>query len=130
MCSSDLGQDRGRLARHAAALEQKRAAATSEEHEKSLAAQIAILGQRTARQAEAEARVAQADAELERIEQEIELLREETALTGSPRELSLRVDAASESLQETARWVREQEGEAGDAVDLAEAPPALLSRRR
>lgn len=106
------------------------ASAETDEHRRSLEAQIEILKQRSERQGEARARLAQVDAELERIEQQVELLREETLLTSGPDALSRRIDTVSSSLTETVKWVREQEGLSSDMDDLIDEAPPLLTARR
>lgn len=45
------------------------------------------------------------DAELERIEQQVNLIREETAVSGNPELLSARLDAVTDTIGETAKWV-------------------------
>lgn len=123
-------QDQRSLARRAEERKRELAGARTDEHRRSLEAQIEILQQRSERQGDAQARVAQVDAELERIEQQVELIREETALSGGSDALSRRIDTVSSSLTETVKWVREQEGLSGDMDDLIdEAPPILRARR-
>ncbi len=67
------------------------------------------------------------DAELQRIERQVRLIREETAVSGGPEVLSARLDAVSQTLAETSRWM-EQNAEifgtlAGD--ELGEGGPLL-----
>lgn len=122
------GEDQRSLTRRADALEGQIKGASNDEHRRSLAAQSEIMRQRAERQGQAQARVAQVDAELARIEQQVELLREETLLTANADALSRRIDTVSSSLTETVQWVREQEGILGDAEDiLDEAPPILTA---
>lgn len=125
--ASQSGQDQRSLARRSSELTSELSRASTDEHRRSLEAQIEILRQRSDRQGDAERRVAQVDAELERIEQQVELLREETLLTGSGDGLSRRIDTVSSSLTETVQWVREQEGISGDMDDLTDEAPALLT---
>jgi len=47
------------------------------------------------------------DAELERIEQQVELIREESAVSGGPEVLSMRLDAVTDAMSETSRWMEE-----------------------
>ena len=73
------------------------------------------------------------DAELERIEQQVELIREESAVSGRPDLLSMRLDAVTESMAETSRWIDEHSdffdsisgqvtGEPGSLLELPPLP--------
>jgi hypothetical protein len=94
---------------------------------RSLEATLEIQTRRLANLERAESSLAVIDAELERIEQQVRLVREETAVSGGPEVLSARLDAVSQTLAETSRWM-DQNAElfgvlAGD--ELGEGGPLL-----
>lgn len=123
----EAGQARpARLASRLQELERRRAAATNEALQKSIASQIDLLAQRAANHAEAQQKLQYLDAELERIEQQVELLREQNMLAEGGRPVGQRIDIASASLNETSQWVREQEELYGDVDDLVDEAPPLL----
>ncbi len=76
------------------------------------------------------------DAELGRIEQQVELIREESAVTGGPEMLSMHLDAVTESMSDTSRWMDDHNdffhsltghhmtGELSELPDLPEMPEA------
>lgn len=66
------------------------------------------------------------DAELDRIEQQVSLIREESAVSGGPEFISARLDAVTNTIGETSRWM-EQNAEilgsfGGEEPDLAALP--------
>jgi hypothetical protein len=72
------------------------------------------------------------DAELERIEQQVSLIREESAVSGGPEFISARLDAVTNTIGETSKWM-EQNAEilgsfGGEEPDLAGLPrlPAVV----
>jgi hypothetical protein len=123
----EAGQARpARLASRLQELERRRAAATNEALQQSIASQIDLLARRAANHAEAQQKLQYLDAELERIEQQVELLREQNVLAEGGRPVGQRIDVASASLNETSQWVREQEELYGDVDDLVDEAPPLL----
>ena len=72
---------------------------------RSLAATAEIQAKRLANLQRAQGSLAVIDAELERIERQVRLIREETAVSGGPEVLSTRLDAVSQTLAETSRWM-------------------------
>jgi hypothetical protein len=72
---------------------------------RSLSATLEIQTKRLANLDTAANNLAVIDAELERIEQQVRLLREESAVSGRPEVLSARLDAVSQTLSETSRWM-------------------------
>jgi hypothetical protein len=123
----EAGQARpARLASRLQELAARRAAATNEALQKSIASQIDLLERRAENHAEAQQKLQYLDSELERIEQQVELLREQNVLAEGGRPVGKRIDIASASLDETSQWVREQEELYGDPDDLIDEAPALL----
>lgn len=94
---------------------------------RSLAATAEIQAKRLANLGRAEESLAVIDAELERIERQVRLIREETAVSGGPELLSTRLDAVSQTLAETSRWM-DQNAEllGGLGSDLLDGPAAAL----
>jgi hypothetical protein len=99
---------------------------------RSLSATLEIQEKRLANLDTAANNLAVIDAELERIEQQVRLLREESAVSGRPEVLSARLDAVSQTLSETSRWM-DQHADlmadlAADDLDsghVPQLPPAL-----
>jgi hypothetical protein len=85
-------------ARHAAA-------AAGSPLARSLEATLDIQGKRLANLERARSSLEVIDAELERIEQQVRLIREESAVSGGPELLSARLDAVTQTLAETSRWM-------------------------
>lgn len=80
-----------------------------------------ILEQRLAMRDEAERRLQVLDAELERIREQIALIKEQALLTSDPAAIGRSVDALATFLNESGRWLKDQEeifGELGGATDL------------
>ena len=94
---------------------------------RSLAATADIQTKRLANLEKAQTSLAVIDAELERIERQVRLIREETAVGGAPELLSSRLDAVSQTLAETTRWM-DQNAEllGGLATDLLDSEAAAL----
>jgi len=103
------------------------AAADGSPLSRSLEATLDIQTKRRANLERARSSLEVIDAELERIEQQARLIREESAVSGGPEMLSARLDAVSQTLAETSRWM-DQNAElfgtlAGD--ELGEGGPLL-----
>lgn len=86
-----------------------------------------ILEQRLAIQSEAKRRLQVLDAELDRIREQIALIREQALLTSDPAAISRSVDALATFLNESGRWLKDQEqifGEIGGLdADPYQSPP-------
>jgi hypothetical protein len=68
-----------------------------------------ILEQRLAIQTEAKRRLQVLDAELDRIREQIALIREQALMTSDPAAISRSVDALATFLNESGRWLKDQE---------------------
>lgn len=122
--------DRESLAMELAQLKERLAAAEPESAlARSLAATAEIQTKRLANLEKAQSSMAVIDAELERIERQVRLIREETAVSGGPEVLSSRLDAVSQTLAETSRWM-DQNAEllGGLGTDLFEGEASSLPR--
>jgi hypothetical protein len=80
-----------------------------------------ILEQRLAMQSEANRRLQVLDAELDRIREQIALIREQALLTSDPAAISRSVDSLASFLNESGRWLKDQEEIFGD-IDLGPTP--------
>jgi hypothetical protein len=80
-----------------------------------------ILEQRLAMQSEAYRRLQVLDAELDRIREQIALIREQALLTSDPASISRSVDSLATFLNESGRWLKDQEEIFGD-IDLGPSP--------
>jgi hypothetical protein len=80
-----------------------------------------ILEQRLAMQSEANRRLQVLDAELDRIREQIALIREQALLTSDPASISRSVDSLATFLNESGRWLKDQEEIFGD-IDLGPTP--------
>ncbi|HVY99045.1 MAG TPA: hypothetical protein VHA35_06070 [Dongiaceae bacterium] len=93
-----------------------------------------VLEQRVAMQAEAKRRLALLDAELDRIREQIALIREQALLTSDPSAIARSVDTLATFLNESGRWLKDQEKIFGDIDSLDEDPfqstPALSANGR
>jgi len=91
-----------------------------------------VLEQRVAMQDEAKRRLQLLDAEVERIREQIALIREQALLTSDPSAIARSVDTLSTFLNESGRWLKDQEKIFGDIDSLDEDPfqstPAAPSR--
>ena len=117
-----------------AALEERLAAAPPEGPlQRSLSGTLDIQRKRLDNLKKANETLEVIDAELLRIEQQVELIREESAVSGRPDLLSMRLDAVTESMTETSRWIDEHSdffdsisgqvtGEPGALLDLPPMP--------
>ncbi len=96
---------------------------------RSLAATVEIQQKRLANLRRAHSSLALIEAELDRIEGQVRLIREETAVSGGPEALSARLDAVTQTLSETSRWM-DQNAEllGGLATDLLDAEATALPR--
>ena len=116
------------LADQMADLQQRLAAANIDSDLKdALDDQRKILEQRLAIQAEAKRRLQVLDAELDRIREQIALIREQALMTSDPAAIGRSVDALATFLNESGRWLKDQEqifGEIGGLdTDPFQSPP-------
>jgi hypothetical protein len=81
-----------------------------------------VLEQRIAMRAEAKRRLALLDAELDRIREQIALIREQALLTSDPSAIARSVDTLATFLNESGRWLNDQEKIFGDIDSLDEDP--------
>jgi hypothetical protein len=81
-----------------------------------------ILEQRLAMQSEAGRRLQVLDAELDRIREQIALIREQALLTSDPASISRSVDSLATFLNESGRWLKDQEEIFGEIGDLGPSP--------
>jgi len=81
-----------------------------------------VLEQRVAMQAEAKRRLTLLDAELDRIREQIALIREQALLTSDPGAIARSVDTLSTFLNESGRWLKDQEKIFGDIDSLDDDP--------
>ena len=92
---------------------------------RSLKATLEIQEKRLANLDTATTNLAVIDAELERIEQQVRLIREETAVSGGPEVLSARLDAVTQTLSETSRWM-DQHAELFSDVSATDFEPGSV----
>jgi hypothetical protein len=94
---------------------------------RSLRATLSIQEKRLENLDNAAQNLAVVDAELDRIEQQVRLLREESAVSGSSEMVSARLDAVSNTLTQTSRWMDEHADVFGaeDTAGLSGALPSL-----
>lgn len=85
-----------------------------EEHRRSLEGQIDILERRAQTLSEARERLAFSEAELNRIEQQVALIRDQVRFSAAPETIGSEIDRVSNELDETSRWVQDQQ----TALDL------------
>ena len=81
-----------------------------------------VLEQRVAMQGEAKRRLQLLDAELDRIREQIALIREQALLTSDPSAIARSVDTLSTFLNESGRWLKDQEKIFGDIDSLDDDP--------
>jgi hypothetical protein len=81
-----------------------------------------VLEQRIAMQAEAKRRLQLLDAELDRIREQIALIREQALLTSDPSAIARSVDTLSTFLNESGRWLEDQEKIFGEIDSLDDDP--------
>ena len=81
-----------------------------------------ILEQRIAMQTEAKRRLQVLDAELDRIREQIALIREQALLTSDPASISRSVDSLATFLNESGRWLKDQEDIFGEIGELETTP--------
>lgn len=81
-----------------------------------------VLEQRVAMQGEAKRRLQLLDAELDRIREQIALIREQALLTSDPSAIARSVDTLSTFLNESGRWLKDQEKIFGDIESLDADP--------
>lgn len=107
--ADSLGRvDRKALEAEIAGLEQRLEKADAESQlARSLAGTLDIQRRRLENHERARQSLAVVDAELERIEQQVVLLREETAVAGKAEMLSSRLDAVTNTMAETNRWMEQ-----------------------
>ncbi|HUL08044.1 MAG TPA: hypothetical protein VLV76_17110 [Candidatus Acidoferrum sp.] len=104
------GEDHRRLSDHLAELDQRLAQPNLDNDlREALEDQSKVLKERLAMQTEASRRLQVLDAELERIREQIALIREQALLTTDASGISRSVDALSTFLNESSRWLHEQQ---------------------
>jgi len=81
-----------------------------------------ILEQRIGMRSEAERRISVLDAELERIRDQMALMREQALLSSDPAAIGRSVDGLAAFLNESGRWLKDQEEIFGEIADLGETP--------
>jgi hypothetical protein len=81
-----------------------------------------ILEQRIAMRTEAERRISVLDAELERIRDQMALMREQALLSSDPAAIGRSVDGLAAFLNESGRWLKDQEEIFGEIGELGETP--------
>lgn len=128
------GLNRAALQNEVAELEKRLAAAGEDSAlSRSLSGTIAIQTKRLNNLGKAASNLEVIDAELRRIEKQVELIREESAVTGRPEALSVHLDAVTNTMSETSRWMDEHneffhslDGHtmAGELTKLPEFPDA------
>ena len=84
--------------------------------------QSKILEQRLAMQKEAARRLEVLDAELERIREQIALIREQALLASDPSAIARSVDSLATFLNESGKWLKDQEQIFGDLGDITSNP--------
>jgi hypothetical protein len=93
--------------------------------------QVAVVRGRLAAQIEAERRVRVLDAELERIRDQVSLIREQALLASDAASVARSVDVLTAFLNESNRWLRDQQDIFGDLDAFApDFPVATETRRR
>jgi hypothetical protein len=104
------GEDSQRLSDHLAELEHRLAQPNLDNDlREALEDQSKVLKERLAMQSEAARRLQVLDAELERIREQIALIREQALLTTDASGIARSVDALSTFLNESSRWLHEQQ---------------------
>jgi hypothetical protein len=91
--------------------------------------QSKVLEKRVAIQDEAHRRLDVLDAELDRIGAQIALIREQALLTSDPAAIRRSVDALATFLDESSRWMKDQEEIFGDLDALTPDPLGLAEGR-
>jgi hypothetical protein len=81
-----------------------------------------ILEQRIGMRSEAERRISVLDAELERIRDQMALMREQALLSSDPAAIGRSVDGLAAFLNESGRWLKDQEEIFGAIGELGETP--------
>jgi len=81
-----------------------------------------ILEQRLVMQTEAKRRLEVLDAELDRIREQIALIREQALLTSDPTNISRSVDSLATFLNESGRWLKDQEEIFGELGGMTDTP--------
>jgi hypothetical protein len=81
-----------------------------------------IIEQRIAMRSEAERRISVLDAELERIREQMALMREQALLSSDPAAIGRSVDGLAAFLNESGRWLKDQEEIFGEIGDLGATP--------
>jgi hypothetical protein len=121
---SEGREDGGKtLADQVADVKKRLAAANIDEDLKgALEEQQKILEQRLAMQSEAQRRLQVLDAELDRIREQIALIREQALLSSDPTNISRSVDTLAAFLNESGRWLKDQEDIFGDMSGLGPSP--------
>jgi hypothetical protein len=103
-------------------------AVLAEDLRKSLEAQEELLRGRVESHQRVQERIEYIDSELARVEQQVELLREQSILDAESTQMTSRIDALADTLQDTRGWLTEQRKLAGLGEEASE--PVPLRRRR
>jgi hypothetical protein len=120
------GEDSKHLSAHIAELDQRLAQANLDNDlREALEDQSKVLKERLAMQTEAGRRLQVLDAELERIREQIALIREQALLTTDASGIARSVDALSTFLNESSRWLHEQEQIFGELDAITPDPLGL-----
>jgi hypothetical protein len=93
-----------------------------DELKETLQDQQRILEQRVGMRAEAQRRIDVLDAELERIRDQMALMREQALLSADPAAIGRSVDGLAAFLNESGRWLKDQEEIFGEIGDLGSTP--------
>jgi hypothetical protein len=89
-----------------------------EEYRRSLEGRVAILDRRAAALEQGGRQMAFSESELGRIEQQVALIGDEVRLSAAPEAIGSQIDRASVELDETRRWVNEQQRAFDTDVDV------------
>jgi hypothetical protein len=101
--------------------------AGTDDLQRSLTDQLAILTERKSRHTEARQKLQFIEAELSRIQEQVELIREGMVVTTDPAQLSRRIDQVGDTLGNTNQWIKQQQELLGETEELLEeAPPVVL----
>jgi hypothetical protein len=117
-------EDNGKSLTDQVAEVKKRLAAANIDNDlkEALEEQQKILDQRLAMQSEATRRLQVLDAELDRIREQVALIREQALLSSDPTNISRSVDSLAAFLNESGRWLKDQEDIFGDIGGLSTSP--------
>jgi hypothetical protein len=124
--SNEEGEDSKQLTAHMAELDRRLAQPNLDNDlREALEDQSKVLKERLAMQGEAGRRLQVLEAELERIREQIALIREQALLTTDASGIARSVDALSTFLNESSRWLHEQQEIFGDLDSTTSDPLGL-----